>query len=92
MYAITIAANTVSDTAGTYVNTAALGTFTITDMTPLTVTIDKAADQLDPATTLPIHFTVVFNKTMATTAFTGLDVTLRRRNRAGHAGGHRDSG
>ena len=31
---------------------------------PLTVTIDRAATQSDPASTAPVHFTVVFSEPM----------------------------
>jgi hypothetical protein len=44
------------------------------DTTAPTVTIDQAADQADPATTLPIRFTVVFNEPV--TGFGAEDVVL----------------
>jgi hypothetical protein len=70
-----IVAGVAHDAAGN-ANTA--GTFTdntVTyDITPLTVTINQAASQLDPTNNPPINFTVVFNK--AITDFTTGDVTL----------------
>jgi prepilin-type N-terminal cleavage/methylation domain-containing protein len=50
------------------------------DTTPPTVTIDQAAGQLDPTSTAPVNFTVVFSE--AVVGFTEADVTL-----SGTAGG-----
>ena len=44
------------------------------DSAALNVTIDQAAGQIDPTTVSPIHFTVVFTKTV--TDFTSSDVTF----------------
>ena len=46
----------------------------VTFLKPLTVTIDQAASQADPATTSPIHFTAVFSD--AVTGFSGSAVTI----------------
>src|ERR1019366_8401325 len=71
----TIAAGVATDAAG-FSNSASTSTDnTVTfDNTPLTVTINQAASQADPANTLPINFTVVFNKIV--TSFTAASVTV----------------
>src|SRR3989442_15634317 len=77
----TIAAGVDSDAAGNG-NTASTSTDnSVTfDTTALTVTIDQAAGQADPANASPINFTVVFSAPVSD--FVSADVTL-----AGTAGG-----
>jgi hypothetical protein len=70
-----IAAGVAHDTTGNP-NTASTSTDnSVTyDITPLIVSIDQAATQVDPTNTSPINFTVVFSK--ETTDFTTGDVAL----------------
>src|SRR5207247_989679 len=80
----TIAAGVATDAAGNR-NTASTSTdnsvsFTATDTTTPSVTIDQAAGQADPTSASPINFTAVFSKPVS--AFTGAGVTL-----SGTAGG-----
>jgi len=70
---ISIVAGTAADIAGNTAMAAGPGTTFIVD-SPLTVTVNQAANQLDPTHAMPVHFTVVFSK--AVTDFTGGKVTL----------------
>ena len=71
-YSLTLTATggsqTKSDSISVTVNPAA------TDATPPSVTIDQASTQSDPAASLPIAYTAVFNEPV--TGFTDSDVTL----------------
>ncbi|MBL8063022.1 MAG: S-layer homology domain-containing protein [Anaerolineales bacterium] len=42
----------------------------------LTVTVNQAASQTDPTSTLPVQFTVIFSKPINTSTFTPGDITL----------------
>jgi hypothetical protein len=77
----TIAAGAAQDEVGNG-NTASSSTDnTVTfDAAAPTVTIDQAADQLDPTRTSPINFTVIFSEPV--TDFTATDITV-----TGSAGG-----
>src|SRR5438046_929280 len=79
-----IAAGVASDAAGNG-NTASTSTdnsvsFTPSDTTPPTVTINQAAGQADPTSSSPINFTAVFSKPIS--GFTSAGITL-----SGTAGG-----
>ena len=58
-----VPAEAASDTAGNFnlASTSTDNTVTIDNVRP-TVTINQAAGQIDPTTTFPIHFTVVFSE------------------------------
>ncbi|MBI5296881.1 MAG: lamin tail domain-containing protein [Chloroflexi bacterium] len=74
----TIAANRVTDYAGNN-NTASTssdaGNIVFYDITAPTVTVNQAAGQRDPATSLPIRFTVVFSEGINAGTFTVEDIT-----------------
>lgn len=74
----TIAANRVTDYAGND-NTASTsedaGNIVFYDVTAPTVTVNQAAGQRDPATSLPIRFTVVFSEGVNAGTFTAEDIT-----------------
>jgi hypothetical protein len=73
-----IPANRVTDYAGNN-NTASTsedaGNIIFYDTTDPTVTVNQAAGQPDPATTLPIRFTVVFSEGIDAVSFTSADIT-----------------
>jgi hypothetical protein len=74
----TIAAGRVNDDAGN-TNQASISTdnsVTFSDTTAPTVTVNQAAGQADPTTTLPVQFTILFSEPIATTTFTLADITL----------------
>jgi cyclophilin family peptidyl-prolyl cis-trans isomerase len=73
-YSLTMEPDQVRNAHGDYVATGILLVFNPLDLTDLTVTVDKASDQADPALTSPINFIASFNKTVAD--FTASGVTI----------------
>jgi nitrogen fixation protein FixH len=70
-----LAAGVANDAVGN-ANTASTSVDNVVtyDVTPLTVSINQAVAQLDPTSTAPVRFTVVFSRPV--TDFTAADVTL----------------
>jgi CSLREA domain-containing protein len=71
---ISIAAGTASDTIGNTAPAAGPSATFEVETTPPAVTIEQRSDQADPATSEPIHFTVVFTEPVAD--FGGSDITF----------------
>ncbi len=72
-----IDANKVTDVAG---NNNIASSFsdnevTFSDNVPPTVTVNQAVGQIDPASTLPINFSVVFSEPIIASIFTPADIT-----------------
>ena len=90
-----IGANTVLDLIGNN-NTASSNVSTtsntvIYDIIRPTVTVNQASSQTDPASTLPINFTVVFSEPIITTTFTTADI-IQAGTASGIVWGITDSG
>jgi nitrogen fixation protein FixH len=66
-----VASDAVSNNSAASTSTDNVVTF---DVTPLTVTINEAAGQLDPTNSMPVRFAVVFSRPVSN--FTSNDVTL----------------
>lgn len=72
-----IAAGAANDAAANSNTASTSSDNTVTYITgPLNVSIDQAAGQSDPANTLPVNFTVVFDRPIDPSTFTSPDVTL----------------
>ena len=71
-----INASTVQDLAGDNNDASTSSDHSVTyDVTSPTVTINQAVGQLDPGTTLPINFAVVFSEEIDSSSFTAADIT-----------------